>query len=63
MGLSNTFYGTKMLLNAEVPDIVEYKLKYVIIFTIMCLQSLYHQIIWLLHPIYKSVFFNQSNYL
>lgn len=27
MGVSNAFYGTKMLLNADLPDVQNYKLK------------------------------------
>jgi len=29
--VSNAFYGTKMLLNADIPDTVEYKTRYIII--------------------------------
>lgn len=36
MGVSNAFYGTKMLLNADLPEVYEYKKKYAI-FLLTCI--------------------------
>jgi len=30
MGVSNSFHGTKMLLNADLPEVNDYKMKYVL---------------------------------
>jgi hypothetical protein len=43
MGVSNAFYGTKLLLNADVPDVDDYKKKYIYYYirhiTYCCINS------------------------